>query len=84
MEITEEEMQKAAGIIPIDLKDGSRAARKGQGIDDILRQVAKKYGSQGFNSTIFEDLLTHFVVEEDLPFSIVESPSFQELLIHLQ
>ncbi|KAH8930670.1 hypothetical protein BT69DRAFT_1291686 [Atractiella rhizophila] len=86
MAITEEEMQKAAGIIPvhpfdckIDSKDGSRAARKGQGIDDILRQVAKKYGSQGCNSTIFEDLLTRFVVEEDLPFSIVESPSFRNI-----
>ncbi|KAH8920282.1 hypothetical protein BT69DRAFT_1299555 [Atractiella rhizophila] len=45
MEITEEELRKAAGTVPIKRKDGQNSRKKARGIDEILRRVAQKYES---------------------------------------
>ncbi|KAH8924763.1 hypothetical protein BT69DRAFT_1296173 [Atractiella rhizophila] len=84
MEITEEELRKAAGTVPIKRKDRQNSRKKVRGMNEILRRVAQKYESQTFEPTIFADLLNILIVEEDLLFSIVDSPALQELFIYLQ
>ncbi|KAH8913994.1 hypothetical protein BT69DRAFT_1360694, partial [Atractiella rhizophila] len=46
MEITEEELQKAAGTIPIGEMDGVTSKKKSKGIDDILSRAMEKYNTQ--------------------------------------
>ncbi|KAH8914554.1 hypothetical protein BT69DRAFT_1342645 [Atractiella rhizophila] len=66
------------------LKEKRKSCMEIKDINDILSRAMEEYNTQGFDSTIFADLLNRVVVEEDLPFLIVDSPTFQELLIYLQ
>ncbi|KAH8920501.1 hypothetical protein BT69DRAFT_402891 [Atractiella rhizophila] len=57
LEITQEDVDKAAGRIKITDSDGKTALLQTERLDDILKRLKRQYGSQQFDQRVFDDLL---------------------------